>query len=119
QTRASHAGRAVRSERQFAEHHALVRLGGARRRATIASPRDWRLATRVTALVVALLVPLLVLVVASYAQLIGERRAAEVDAAETIAETLAVVVDGFARDIEGTTLAAALALGGRDGPIDQ
>src|SRR5215218_5340908 len=79
----------------------------------------WRLSTRITAVVLATLVPLLVIVGLSYAQLARQRRAAEVENAALIGQTVAAVVDGFARDIEGTTLASALALGPSNAPLDQ
>src|SRR5688572_25091834 len=83
------------------------------------SPRRWRLATRVTAAVVLLLVPLLLVELFNYRQAADDRRRAEIENAVVVANTLATVVDGFGRDIEGTFLAAALGIGARPGQLDQ
>jgi hypothetical protein len=79
----------------------------------------WRLSTRITAVVLATLAPLLVVVAFSYAALASQRRAVEIDDAVLIGQTVGAVVDGFARDIEGTTLTLAMAVGRSDAPIDQ
>lgn len=83
------------------------------------SPRNWRLATRLTVGVAALLVALQLIVLATYAGNLQERRDAELDNAVAVGRTLAAVVDGFTRDLEVTTLAAALALGTSSGPLNQ
>jgi signal transduction histidine kinase len=83
------------------------------------SPRRWRLATRVTVAVVLLLVPLLIVELFNYRQAADERRRAEIENAAVVANTVATVVDGFGRDIEGTFLAAALGIGARPGQLDQ
>jgi signal transduction histidine kinase len=68
---------------------------------------------------IALLVVLQVIVVATYRQNLEERRAVEVENAIVVGQTVAAVVEGFARDLEGLSLAAALALGAREAPLDQ
>jgi signal transduction histidine kinase len=83
------------------------------------SPRNWRLATRLTVGVVGLLVLLQLIVLATYAANLQERREAALDNAVDVGRTLAAVVDGFTRDLEGMTLAAALAYGASAGPLDQ
>jgi hypothetical protein len=93
--------------------------GAAAARPPIGGVGRWRLSTRITAVVLATLIPLLVTVGISYAELARQRRAAEVENAALIGQTVAAVVDGFARDIEGTTLAFALALGPSNAPLDQ
>jgi signal transduction histidine kinase len=69
--------------------------------------------------VVALLLPLQLIVIASYLRDVDTRRDSEVDGAIVVDQTVAAVVDGFIRDLESTTLAAALALGQRDEPLSQ
>ena len=83
------------------------------------SPRSWRLATRLTVGVVALLILLQLIVLSAYANNSQERREAELANAVAVGRTLAAVVDGFARDLEVLTLATALALGADERPIAQ
>ncbi|MCC6628010.1 MAG: sensor histidine kinase [Chloroflexi bacterium] len=82
-------------------------------------PRRWRLATRLTVAMLALLLLLqgLGLIAASWQA--QERRAAEQAQGVALAETLASFVGGYAADLEHLTLAAALALGAADQPLDQ
>jgi signal transduction histidine kinase len=82
-------------------------------------PREWRLRTRLTLGVVALLLPLQLLVIASYLRDVDARRANEIDDAIVVDHTVAAVVDGFIHDLESTTLAASLALGPSDEPLNQ
>ena len=77
------------------------------------------MATRLTLGVVALLVLLQLIVLATYAGNVQERREAEVENATDVGRTLAAVVDGFTRDLEGMTSAAAFAVGSNDGALDQ
>jgi signal transduction histidine kinase len=79
----------------------------------------WTLPTRVTAIVAVLWIPLLGILLVLYAQLSSERRAAEIDNSVEVAQAFASTIDAFARDLEGTALAAGLALGQRPGPLDQ
>ena len=81
--------------------------------------RGWTLPTRVTAAVAALVLPLTVLILVSYGQIARERRAAEIENAAAVGQATAATVDAFARDLESTTLAAAIALGQRGGTLDQ
>lgn len=78
-----------------------------------------RLQTRLTLAVLALLASIYAIVLLSYQRSVGERRAAELDNAVVIGQVVAQTVEGFHRDVESTALAAALALGSRDGPLDQ
>lgn len=82
-------------------------------------PRRWRLATRLTVAMLALLLLLqgLGLIAASWQA--QERRAAEQTQGVALAETLASFVGGYAADLEHLTLAAALALSAADQPLDQ
>ncbi|HEY3080290.1 MAG TPA: ATP-binding protein [Chloroflexota bacterium] len=85
----------------------------------VLAPRRWRLATRVTAAVVLLLLPIFLVNLVTYRGVDEERRRAEMENATAIGYTVAAVVDGFASDIEGSFLAAALGLGDRPGELDQ
>lgn len=82
-------------------------------------PRQWTLPTRVTVAVAALLIPLLGILLIFYAHLGSERRAAEISNASEVAQAIASTVDAFARDLESTALATAIALGRQTGPLDQ
>jgi signal transduction histidine kinase len=82
-------------------------------------PARWRLSTRITLVALTALVPLLIVLLLSYAETARQRREKEVADAELIGQTVAAVVDGFARDIEGTLLAAAIGIGSRAGPLNQ
>jgi len=86
---------------------------------TSLSPRNWRLATRLTVGVVGLLVLLQLIVLATYVAHLQERHDAALDNAIDVGRTLAAVVDGFTRDLESMTLAAALAFGTNPGALDQ
>src|SRR5437870_2327597 len=81
-------------------------------------PGGWRLSTRLTVVAVALVIPLLVLVLASYVRDSDERRNAEIDNSLFIAQNAAAAVDAFARDIETTSVALSLGIANRAGPID-
>ncbi|MGH2352779.1 MAG: hypothetical protein ACRDJN_14320, partial [Chloroflexota bacterium] len=74
-------------------------------------PYRWGLGTRLTLAMLGLLLVVQVIVVASYRGNVEERRTAEIENAVVIGQTAAAVVDGFVRDLEGMTLATALALG--------
>jgi signal transduction histidine kinase len=93
--------------------------GGRGATSWLARPSRWRLTTRIAVVALTLLALLLIIAAVSYTQLVRERRGAAVDDAVLVAQMAGAVVDGFARDVEGTTLAAALAPGLRDGPLDQ
>lgn len=83
------------------------------------SPRNWRLATRLTVGVVALLIVLQLIVLATYAGNLAERRDSELENSVDVGRTLAAVVDEFTRDLEGMMAAAALAIGANPQPLDQ
>lgn len=72
-----------------------------------------------TIAVLALLLPLLAVVLVFYQRVAAERRAAEVGHAVIFGQAVAAVVEGFGHDLESSTLAAAIALGSRDGELDQ
>jgi signal transduction histidine kinase len=75
------------------------------------------LRTRLTLLIVFLLLPLQLVVLGSYARTAGERRANELDNAAFIAENAAAAVEAFVRDVEGTSVAMSTALAAL--PLDQ
>src|SRR5213082_1166753 len=78
-----------------------------------------RLTTRLTLAVVGLLIPLALVVIASYGAAVDERRTAEVENAVLVGQTVAAAVDGFARGLDNSTRAAALALGALETPLNQ
>jgi hypothetical protein len=88
-------------------------------RVRVARPGQWRLATRLTLAVVALLIPLEAIVLWTAYAGIQERREAELTNSVLIGQALAAVVDGFASDLQSTTFAAAFGLGSQPGPLDQ
>jgi hypothetical protein len=80
--------------------------------------RPW-LATRLILATIALLVPIYAILLLGYAASVREQRAAEVSNSVLVAQMAASVVEGFRRDLEGTLLAAGLALGDQTRPLDQ
>jgi signal transduction histidine kinase len=60
-----------------------------------------------------------VFVLASYVDSVQEQRAAELEDAVIIGQSVAAVVQAFAQDLETTLLAAGLAISERSGPLDQ
>lgn len=83
----------------------------------------WRrrlpLRLQLTLAVVVLLAALQVIGLFTYWQFLDERREAEVENAAAVGEAVAAVVSGFARDLEGTTLGVAVALGAHAPALDQ
>jgi signal transduction histidine kinase len=79
--------------------------------------RGLPLRTRLTLLIVFLLLPLQLVVLGSYARTASERRTNELDNAALIAENAAAAVEAFVRDIEGTGVAMSTALASV--PLDQ
>ena len=73
--------------------------------------RPWRLRTRLSLALVALFVAIAVLVVVSHYERLSDIRESRVENLETVNETLAEVVDGFARDLESFALSTAITLG--------
>jgi PAS domain S-box-containing protein len=88
-------------------------------RARLAHSGQWSLATRLTLIVVALMVPLELIVLWTAFAGIQERRDAELEDAILIGQSLAAVVDGFANNLQSTTLATTFALGSQPGQLDQ
>lgn len=80
---------------------------------------NWGLGARLTVAMVSLLIPLQLIVLATYRAGVDEQRATEIRDAELLTRTIAAVVGGFASDLENTTLAAALALGTNPEPVNQ
>ncbi|MGH2349375.1 MAG: GAF domain-containing protein, partial [bacterium] len=75
----------------------------------------WRLTTSLTLTVAVLFVTVMGFTYLTYRDLTAEREAAEIENAVAISRTVAAQIDGFVQDVEGTTLAAALALGNEPG----
>ncbi|HEY3249244.1 MAG TPA: SpoIIE family protein phosphatase [bacterium] len=81
----------------------------------VTPPNRWRLTTSLTLTVAILFLAIMGFTYLTYRDLSVERENAEVDNAVDISRTVAAQIDGFVQDIEGTTLAAALALGNEPG----
>ena len=83
----------------------------------------WRrrlpLRLQLTLAVVVLLAALQVIGLFTYQQFLDERREAEVENAAAVGEAVAALVAAFARDLEGTTLGVAVALGAHAPALDQ
>jgi signal transduction histidine kinase len=77
------------------------------------------IATRLTLVALVVLLAIQAILVAGYQQDLEERRAAELENAIAIGQTVAAVVDSFARDLERSTFATAFALARLEGPLDQ
>jgi GAF domain-containing protein/anti-sigma regulatory factor (Ser/Thr protein kinase) len=73
----------------------------------------WPLATAISVTVAGLLVTLLIFTLATYHQAMEDRRRVGVESAVTTGRTLAAIVDGFAENVQSTTVAVALALESR------
>ncbi|HEY3247178.1 MAG TPA: GAF domain-containing protein, partial [bacterium] len=78
-------------------------------------PSRWRLTTSLTLTVAVLFLTVMFFTFLTYRDLTAEREGAEIENAVAISRTVAAQVDGFVQDLEGTTLAAALALGNEPG----
>lgn len=81
--------------------------------------RPTTLSARLTLLVVALAIPMLIVIAASYGDALRERRTVEIGSATFAARNGASVVEGFLRDLENTTFATAGLLGSDERPSDQ
>ncbi len=79
----------------------------------------WSLSTRLTLLVAILAIPVLLIILLSYADQARDRRASEIANATRSARNGAAIVDGFLRDLENTTFAMSGVLGGSTRPYDQ
>src|SRR5207248_1197432 len=77
------------------------------------------LSARLTFLVVALAVPILLVIALTYADVLSERRRAETASATQAARNGAAIVDGFLRDLESTTFAIAGLVGDTGRTFDQ
>jgi PAS domain S-box-containing protein len=87
--------------------------------ACLEHPARWRLVSQITLVVVALVIPLEMIVLWSGVANLEERRAAELEHSVLVGQALAAVVDGFAGDLQSSTLSTAIALGSQPGQLDQ
>src|SRR4051812_6864189 len=113
-SRRSPRGNGNRDERQLDRSPAIPLAAAA---ILVSVLRGLPLRTRLTLLIVFLLLPLQLVVLGSYARSASERRANELDNAAFIAENAAAAVEAFVRDIEGTGVAMSTALSAV--PLDQ
>jgi len=82
-------------------------------------PGRWRLQSSLILTATALFAVLMLLTAITYRDTITRERAAEVENAVSLARVSAALIDAFIKDLEGTTLAMALAIGARQDPITQ
>jgi len=79
----------------------------------------WRLTTIVTVTVAVLLGVLLAFTYLTYRNVLKDRHTAEIENAVAIARAMAGEVDAFLSDLESSTLAIAVGIGGQNGPYTQ
>src|SRR5688572_597592 len=72
--------------------------------------RPWRLRTRLALALLAVFAPIAILVVVSHLENLNEQRDQRAENFGTIGETIAAVVDGFARDLESFSLSTTITL---------
>lgn len=73
--------------------------------------RPWRLRTRLALALLAVFAPIAILVVVSHLENLNEQRDQRAENVGTIGETIAALVDGFARDLESFSLSTSITLG--------
>jgi serine phosphatase RsbU (regulator of sigma subunit)/anti-sigma regulatory factor (Ser/Thr protein kinase) len=81
--------------------------------------RPWRLTTIVTVTVIVLLGVLLAFTYVTYRNVLENRRNAEIENAMAIGRAMAGELDAFLADIESTTLAMSIGIGGQSGTHSQ
>src|SRR5665811_691995 len=79
----------------------------------------WRLRTRLGLALLVVFLPIALLIGISQVENQRDRRNARVDSFRTIGQTIAAVVDGFTRDLDGLGLATTLAMSDTNTQLDQ
>jgi signal transduction histidine kinase len=69
--------------------------------------RPWRLRTRLALALLAVFIPISAVLVASHLENLNERRDSRIESLQTISETVAAIVDGFANDLDSYTLSTS------------
>lgn len=73
--------------------------------------RPWRLRTRLALALLAVFIPISILLIVTHLENLDERRTSRVENFRTISETIAALIDGFARDMESLALSTTITLG--------
>ena len=74
------------------------------------APRPWRLRTRLALALMAVFIPISIVIIASHFENLNERRDSRIDSLETISETVAAIINGFANDLESYSLSTSRTL---------
>jgi signal transduction histidine kinase len=75
-----------------------------------AARRPWRLRTRLALALLAVFIPISVVIIASHLENLNDRRDSRIESLETISETVAAVMNGFAGDLETYSLSTSRTL---------
>src|SRR3954451_22748675 len=81
--------------------------------------RPWRLRTRLALAILVVFMPITALVMVSHIENLSDRRESRLKSLQTVGQTVAASVDGFARDLESFSVATASAFGDVDVPLTQ
>ena len=76
--------------------------------------RPWRLRTRLALAILVVFMPITALVMVSHIENLSDRRDSRFKSLQTVGQTVAASVDGFARDLESFSVATASAFGDSD-----
>lgn len=81
--------------------------------------RPWRLRTRLALAILVVFMPITALVMVSHIENLSDRRDSRLKSLQTVGQTVAAAVDGFARDLESFSVATASAFGDAEVPLTQ
>src|SRR5215207_125301 len=81
--------------------------------------RPWRLRTRLALAILVVFMPITALVMVTHIENLADRRESRLKSLQTVGQTVAASVDGFARDLESFSVATASAFGDADRPLAQ
>src|SRR3954453_17936065 len=71
--------------------------------------RPWRLRTRLALAILVVFMPITALVMVTHIENLSDRRESRLKSLQTVGQTVAASVDGFARDLESFSVATASA----------
>src|SRR3954469_12217869 len=81
--------------------------------------QPWRLRTRLALAILVVFMPITALVMVSHIENLSDRRESRLKSLQTVGQTVAASVDGFARDLESFSVATASAFGDPAAPLTQ
>src|SRR5215207_8985975 len=81
--------------------------------------RPWRLRTRLALAILVVFMPITALVMVSHIENLSDRRDSRLKSLQTVGQTVAASVDGFARDLESFSVATASSFGDADVALTQ